>query len=285
MAKTTSKKSASKGSSSSGRGASSNSASKGASRSSSSTASKSSGGSRGGGAAKSAPKKAAAKSAPKKAARAKKVAVKSASSNRSSASRSGSNGRAAAGFNDQGLLQELFHDSLKDIYWAEKHLLKALPKMRKAATSSELQQAFETHTQQTQTQVGRLEQVFEALGKKAQGKKCEAMDGLTKEAEEIISSTQKGSMTRDVGLIMAAQKVEHYEIATYGSLATLAATVGNQQVKELLGQTLQEEKETDELLTQIAESNVNQQAAQNESSESSSGSSSQGGDEEDENEG
>jgi ferritin-like metal-binding protein YciE len=168
------------------------------------------------------------------------------------------------------MFQELFLDSLKDIYWAEKHLLKALPRMRKAATSQELQQAFENHTSQTQEQVQRLEQVFEALGKKAQGKKCEAMDGLTKEAEEIISDTQKGTMTRDVGLIMAAQKVEHYEIATYGSLATLAATMGNQQIKELLGQTLEEEKQTDELLTQIAETNVNQQAAQNEGSGSGS---------------
>jgi ferritin-like metal-binding protein YciE len=97
------------------------------------------------------------------------------------------------------------------------------------------------------------------------------MDGLTKEAESVISETQKGSMTRDVGLIMAAQKVEHYEIATYGSLATLAATMGNQQIKQLLGQTLEEEKQTDELLTQIAESHINQQAAQNESNEGGEG--------------
>ncbi|WP_242692108.1 ferritin-like domain-containing protein [Aridibaculum aurantiacum] len=151
------------------------------------------------------------------------------------------------------------------MYYAEKQLVKVLPRLRKAATSPELQQAFEQHTAVTQQQVERLNQVFEALGKKAQGKKCEAMEGLVREAEEIISDTQKGTKTRDVGLIMAAQKVEHYEIASYGSLATLAATMGNPQVKELLGQTLQEEKDTDQLLTELAENNINEQAAQNES--------------------
>jgi ferritin-like metal-binding protein YciE len=272
MAKTTSKKSASKGSSSSGKASSSNSASKGTSRSS--TASKSSSASRSGiklapkSASKSAPKKSAVSSTPKKAAP-KKVAAKSSPKKVAAqpVSISRSVGRYASQGNDQGMLQELFHDELKDIYWAEKHLLKALPKMRKAATSSDLQKAFDTHLQQTQQQVQRLEQVFELLGKKAQGKKCEAMDGLTKEADGIISDTKKGTMTRDVGLILAAQKVEHYEIATYGGLATVAATLGNQQIKELLGQTLQEEKETDELLTKIAEGHVNQQAANNESKE------------------
>jgi ferritin-like metal-binding protein YciE len=140
-----------------------------------------------------------------------------------------------------------------------------------------LQKAFETHAQQTQQQVERLEQVFAALGKKAQAKKCEAMEGLSREADDIISETQKGTKTRDVGLIMAAQKVEHYEIATYGSLATLAATMGNQQIKQLLGQTLEEEKQTDELLTQIAESHVNAEAAKNEGSGEGGGSMSQSG--------
>jgi ferritin-like metal-binding protein YciE len=180
--------------------------------------------------------------------------------------------------NETSMFEELFHESLKDIYWAEKHLLRALPKMRKAATSQDLQRAFETHAQQTQQQVERLEQVFQALGKKAQGKKCEAMEGLSREADDIISETQKGTKTRDVGLIMAAQKVEHYEIATYGSLATLAATMGNQQIKQLLGQTLEEEKQTDELLTQIAESHVNEEAAKNEGS-GEGGSQSQSGSE------
>lgn len=243
MAKTTSKKSAPKGSSSSGQGSSGSISRSGSNASS---------GSRSGAKAASPKKAATAKSSnPKKAATATR-----------------SRGTSAP-INETGMFQELFLDSLKDIYWAEKHLLKALPRMRKAATSAALQQAFEEHTTVTQQQVQRLEQVFEALGKKAQGKKCEAMDGLTKEAESVISDTQKGSMTRDVGLIMAAQKVEHYEIASYGSLATLAATMGNAQIKELLGQTLQEEKDTDELLTQLAENNINQQAVQNESAEGS----------------
>ncbi len=163
---------------------------------------------------------------------------------------------------DETMLQELFLDSIKDIYWAEKALTKALPKMSKAATSSELQQAFTEHLRVTEVQIGRLEQVFELLGKKAQAVKCEAMAGLTKEAESLISETKKGSETRDVALIMAAQKVEHYEIASYGSMATLAAQLGLSEVKELLGQTLQEEKDTDVLLSQIAESKINPEAEQ-----------------------
>lgn len=158
------------------------------------------------------------------------------------------------------MLEELFLESLKDIYWAEKHLLKALPKMVKAATSEELKQSFTDHLEVTKEQVTRLEEAFELLGKKAQGKKCEAMDGLTKEAESIIEDTEKGTLTRDVGLIMAAQKVEHYEIATYGSLAQLAKTLGKNDIAELMGQTLAEEKEADELLTSIAENNINVEA-------------------------
>ena len=181
------------------------------------------------------------------------------------AAASGRSSKSSVSINETGMFQELFLDSLKDIYYAEKYLLKSMPKMRKAATSPELQQAFQDHIEVTQQQVQRLEQVFEALGKKAQAKKCEAIHGLAKEGEEIIESTTKGSMTRDVGLIMAAQKIEHYEIASYGSLATLAAVMGNEEVKNLLGQTLQEEKNIDELLTQLAENNINQQAAQNES--------------------
>lgn len=158
------------------------------------------------------------------------------------------------------MLKEFFQDELKDIYWAEKHLVKTLPKMRKAATSPQLQAAFEDHLAVTQTHVGRLEQVFELLGKKAQGKKCDAMDGLTKEGEGIIEDTEKGTATRDVGLILAAQKVEHYEIATYGGLAQLARTLGLNEIAEILETTLAEEKETDQLLTQIAESSVNYDA-------------------------
>lgn len=158
------------------------------------------------------------------------------------------------------LLEKFLYESLKDIYWAEKHLTKALPKMKKAATSEELKAAIEEHLEVTEGHISRLEQVFEILGKKAQAKKCEAMEGLTKEAESIIEETDAGTATRDVGIILAAQKVEHYEIATYGGLAQLAKTMGLDEAHELLGQTLQEEKEADETLTSIAENDINFQA-------------------------
>jgi ferritin-like metal-binding protein YciE len=167
---------------------------------------------------------------------------------------------ATSGSQDSSMLQEFILDSLKDIYWAEKHLTKALPKLLKAATSEELKQAFQEHTTVTQEQVARLEQVFEILGKKPQAKKCEAMEGLTKEAESVIEETEKGSKTRDVGLIMAAQKVEHYEIATYGSLVQITKTMGMTEIADILAETLAEEKETDQLLTDIAENNINLQA-------------------------
>ena len=151
-------------------------------------------------------------------------------------------------------------DSLKDMYWAEKHLTKALPKLERAASSEELKQALQDHLTVTEEQVARLEQVFELMGKRPQAKKCEAMEGLSKEAETMIEETEEGTSTRDVALIIACQKVEHYEIASYGGLTQLANTMGLTEVAELLGQTLQEEKETDELLTSIAENNINLQA-------------------------
>jgi len=157
-------------------------------------------------------------------------------------------------------LDKFFLDAVKDIYWAEKHLTKALPKMQKAATSEELQQAIEDHLAQTEQHVGRLEQVFELLEEKPQAKKCEAMDGITKEGESVIEETDEGSATRDVGIIGSAQKVEHYEIATYGTLVQLAKTMGNEEVADILAQTLEEEKQTDELLSQIAENNINWEA-------------------------
>ncbi|HUR11923.1 MAG TPA: ferritin-like domain-containing protein [Flavitalea sp.] len=160
------------------------------------------------------------------------------------------------------MLEKFIVDQLKDIYWAEKALLKALPKMQKAATTEELKSAFQEHLEVTREQVERLDQAFEMMGKKAQGKKCEAMEGLIKESESIIEETEKGSMTRDVALIMAAQKVEHYEIASYGGLVQLTNTIGLTDVSELLDQTLQEEKEADELLTSIAENNINLEAEQ-----------------------
>jgi|SRR5687767_15356400 len=157
-------------------------------------------------------------------------------------------------------LEKFFTDSLKDIYWAEKHLTKALPKMQKAATTEELKSAIEEHLTQTQEHVTRLEQVFELFGKKAQAKKCDAMEGLIKEGESVLEETEPGSMTRDAGIIMAAQKVEHYEIATYGTLVQLAKTLGKEEAAEILHTTLDEEKQTDENLTAIAEGGINWEA-------------------------
>ncbi len=167
---------------------------------------------------------------------------------------------AGAGKGDS-LLQKYFVESLQDIYYAEKAITKALPKMKKAATSEELMTAFEDHLEVTKQQIERLDQVFEAIGEKAKGKKCEAIEGLIKEAESIIEDTDEGTSTRDVGLIMAAQKVEHYEIATYGGLVQLAQTLGEEEAAGLLQETLDEEKETDQLLTGIAENDVNYAAS------------------------
>jgi len=159
-------------------------------------------------------------------------------------------------------LEKYFADSLKDIYWAEKALTKALPKMQKAATTEELKSAIEDHLAQTQEHITRLEQVFEIIGKKAQAKKCDAMEGLLKEGDSIVEETEDGSMTRDVGIIMAAQKVEHYEIATYGGLVSLAQTMGLDDAAGILTQTLEEEKQTDAGLSDIAENNINWEAEQ-----------------------
>lgn len=159
------------------------------------------------------------------------------------------------------LLKEFFIGELKDIYYAEKHIAKTLPKMKKAATTEELKEAFESHKTMTEEQITRLEKVFELLGEKAKGKTCEAIEGIIKEGEEIIADTEAGTSTRDVGLILAGQKVEHYEIATYGGLAQLAETLGLSEVASLLHATLEEEKQTDLLLTNIAENHINYQAA------------------------
>jgi ferritin-like metal-binding protein YciE len=157
---------------------------------------------------------------------------------------------------------KFFVDSLRDIYWAEKHLTKALPKMQKAATSQKLQGAFADHLTQTEEHVTRLEQVFEELGEKPRAKKCEGMEGLIKEGEKAIEETEKGSMTRDAALIISAQKIEHYEIAAYGSLAQLAHTMGLDATANTLGRTLDEEKDTDKVLTEIAENDINWEAEQ-----------------------
>lgn len=161
-------------------------------------------------------------------------------------------------------LLEFFSDEIKDIYWAEKHLTKVLPKMKKAATSQVLAGAIAEHLEVTKTHVARLEQVFELLGKKAQAKKCDAMEGISKEGESIIEDTDEGTATRDVGIILASQKVEHYEIATYGGLTQLAKTLGLTEVADLLAQTLGEEKEADETLTAIAKNDINYQSAEEE---------------------
>jgi ferritin-like metal-binding protein YciE len=167
---------------------------------------------------------------------------------------------------EESKLMKLFEDSLKDIYWAEKALVKALPKMMKKATSDELIEAIENHLGETEGQVEKVEQVFEIIGKKPVAKKCEAMDGLIKEAESVMKDTEEGAM-RDAGIIAAAQKVEHYEIATYGTLRTFANTLGLDEAAALLEEILDEEKNADETLTSIAESTINVQAAEEVESE------------------
>src|SRR5215217_1313611 len=159
--------------------------------------------------------------------------------------------------NEETKLKELFVEELKDIYWAEKHLTKALPKMKKAATSEELATAFEDHLVVTEKQIARVEQVFEILDMTPRAKKCEAMDGLVKEAQNVIEDLPKGSAVIDAGLIIAGQKVEHYEIAAYGSLVQLAKTMGENEIADLLQQTLDEEKQADQLLTELAVSGIN----------------------------
>jgi len=161
----------------------------------------------------------------------------------------------------ESALKELFLDEIKDIYWAEQHLAKALPKMIKGATSEELKQTITNHLEETKNHVTRLESAFEAIGEKPKAVKCLAMEGLLKEADELLSDTDKGTEVRDVAIISAAQKVEHYEIASYGTLKTLAGTLGYADAQSLFEQTLAEEKNADSLLTQVAENYVNEAAA------------------------
>lgn len=159
--------------------------------------------------------------------------------------------------NKPTLLEKFFMDMMKDIYWAEKHLVESLPKMEEAATTDELREAFADHLHLTRKHVTRLEKVFKMLGKEPEAKKCEAMSGLVEEANSIIKETKDGTMTRDVALIIAAQKVEHYEISTYGSMVQLARTMDKEDIASLLEKTLWEEEDTDHQLTQIAESDIN----------------------------
>lgn len=158
-------------------------------------------------------------------------------------------------------LQELFVDSLKDIYWAEKALVKALPKMAKNATTQGLIDGINNHTTETEEQIARLEQVFALIGKKAVAKKCEAMDGLLKEGQDIMESTEPGPV-RDAGIIAASQKIEHYEIATYGTLCAFAKTLGYNEAADILHTTLEEEKQADITLTEAAYNTINFDAAE-----------------------
>jgi len=156
-------------------------------------------------------------------------------------------------------LDELFHDTLKDIYFAEKKILSTLPKMVKAAQNAELKEAFEKHRGETEGQVERLEQVFAMIDKKPQGKTCAAIVGIADEGAEIMEE-YKGSPALDAGLLAAAQAVEHYEISRYGTLKAWAEELGLDSAVELLQETLEEEEATDEALTEIAKSAINQQA-------------------------
>lgn len=158
-------------------------------------------------------------------------------------------------------LKEFFVEQLQDIYWAEKKLVKTLPKLQEAATTERLKEAFRNHLEQTKNHVSRLEDVFAMINEKPRAKKCPAMSGIVDEGEDIIDETDVETAQRDVALIFAGQKAEHYEIATYGGLATLAKTLGYHDAKEVLGQTLAEEKEADALLTKIAESGINYKAS------------------------
>jgi ferritin-like metal-binding protein YciE len=172
-------------------------------------------------------------------------------------------------------LKTLLEEELKDIYSAEKQLLKALPKMAKKATSEDLKSALEEHIDVTQGQVERLEEVFETLGKPAKAKTCKAMQGLLEEATEIMEEDATDAVM-DAGIIAAAQKVEHYEIASYGTVRTWARIVGEEQAAELLQETLDEEGEADKRLTELAESFVNQEADSDDEEESSTGKKSTG---------
>lgn len=154
-----------------------------------------------------------------------------------------------------------FVDQIKDLYWAEKHLKRGLSKMCEAATSEVLAKAFTKHYSEGEGQIAALDTIFDLLGEKPEAKKCDAMAGLLKEAEEVISDTKRNSFVRDAGLILAAQKVEHYEIASYGTLCALSAYLSEKKIGKLLDRILSEEKKTDVALTKLAEQFINECAA------------------------
>ncbi|WP_459673599.1 YciE/YciF ferroxidase family protein [Acidisoma sp. 7E03] len=157
-------------------------------------------------------------------------------------------------------MDELFLHFLRDVYYAERQISKALPKMARAAESPELKQAFQEHREETQHQIERLQKIFETLGKRAQGVTCEAINGLIEEGEELLEAAKEPSPVRDAGLIACAQAIEHYEMARYGSLLAWAKLAGQSDVAQLIEETLAEEKKADSLLNQLANSKVNQAA-------------------------
>jgi ferritin-like metal-binding protein YciE len=165
---------------------------------------------------------------------------------------------------DRTLLKELLIDELRDIYWAEKYLTKTMPRLLKAATSPQLAHAFEQHLLQSLEHITRIELAFEMMELHPRARKCEAMEGLVKECQQMLQDMPKGSSALDAGLIICAQKIEHYEIAAYGSLVQLAKTMGRKDVADILHLTLVEEKETDELLTELAVSGINLDAVHEE---------------------
>ncbi len=159
-------------------------------------------------------------------------------------------------------LRQFFIDQLQDIYWAEQKLVKTLPKLSEASHSPELRQAFDSHLNETKNHVSRIEKAFSMMQEKAEATECPAIKGIAEEGEDIIDETDDNTAQRDVGLIFAGQKAEHYEIATYGALIQLAKDMGETEVASLLQETLKEEKAADQKLTQLAESGINAEAAQ-----------------------
>lgn len=186
--------------------------------------------------------------------------AKSDNKTKSGASKSGKKQSARFSEKNEGKLKEFFIDEIKDVYFAEHEAMKALKKMEKAATSKALKDSLKKHQTETEEQISRLEEVFKLIGEKPEKKKCDGILGIIKDGEGVIEDTDADTMVRDVAIIIASQKVEHYEIASYGSLAELARTLGNEEVAELLDITLDEEKETDVSLTVLAVESVNEEA-------------------------
>lgn len=184
------------------------------------------------------------------------------SENKKDEKKTTSNKKGKLKIEDENALKDFLVDELKDIYFAENEILKGLTKMKDAASSTKLKKAIDKHYNQTETQIVRLEEAFKLFDEKPVKKKCKAIVGILAEGDDILEDTEEGTMTRDAAIIIASQKVEHYEIATYGSLAELARTINREDVAKLLEKTLKEEKKTDVTLTVLAVDKINEQAAQ-----------------------